>query len=196
MAGNLNRMMTEEQRHSRALASARVSGFTLVEIIVVVLILSIISAVFIARLSNANSFNGVVVRDQIIALTRIAQQSSFGRPGVTMTFTPVGDEAIIRAVENDGEIERVVVPITSLSLTGDIDDTSSCAPAGGADAITNSSPLILNFGELGNIVASSGVGTSAGTVNKAVRVCINNDPAVSVCISPSGFAYVGNCDVD
>lgn len=155
-----------------------------------------------ARLVGANSFNGIVVRDQIVALTRIAQQSAFGRPFVTMTFTPsvAGDDAtvIVAASAANGTIERVTVPITSLTLAGDINQTSSCESSPGAESITNNSPLILRFNQLGNLIASSGVGTSAsaGTVDKSVRVCINNSPALSVCISPAGFAYVGDCDVD
>lgn len=173
-------------------------GFTLVEIVIVILILAIISAVFMARLGGANTFNGLVVRDQIIALTRIAQQSSFGRSGVTMTFTPnpAGDEATIVAEETNGVIEQVIVPITSLSLAGDIDETDSCGSTFGGDAINSSNPLTITFGALGTIVASSGVGTSAGAVNTALRFCVNNDPALSVCFAPSGFAYIGDCDVD
>lgn len=180
------------------------NGFTFVEIVVVILLLSVISAVFIARLAGANSFNGIVVRDQIIALTRIAQQSSFGRPVVTMTFTPTvaGDEAtiVVAASAANGMIERVTVPITSLTLAGDINTTTSCGATPGATAITNSNPLVLRFGELGGIIASSGIGTvssaSYGAVQKSVRVCINNSAPLSVCISPIGFAYVGDCDVD
>jgi len=173
-----------------------VGGYTLVEVIIVIVLLSIISAVFIARISSANAFNGVVVRDQIIALTRIAQQSSFGRADVTITFTPGGNEASIVAAEANGVIERATVPISSLILAGDINQTDSCGVTAGGDSISGSSPLVIKFGELGNIVASSGVGTSAGTVTTALRVCVNNDPSLSVCIAPSGFAYIGDCDVD
>lgn len=173
-------------------------GFSFIELVVVIVILAVISAVFIARFAGANSFNGVVVRDQIIALTRIAQQSSFGRAGVTMTFTPLpgGDDATVVVAETNGTIERVTVPISTLVLAGDVDITNSCGVTAGTNAITNSSPLVIRFGELGNIVASSGVGTSAGAVNRSLRICINNDPVMSVCVSPTGFAYARDCDVD
>lgn len=174
------------------------AGYTFVELIVVIVLLSIISAVIISRMAGANAFNGIVVRDQIIALTRIAQQSSFGRANVTMTFTPLpgGNDATIVATESNGVIQSVTVPITSLTLAGDIDTINSCGVTPGGDTIATSSPLVLKFGELGSIVASSGVGTSAGLVERSVRVCIDNDPALSVCISPLGFAYAGDCDVD
>ena len=56
--------------------------------------------------------------------------------------------------------------------------------------------MTISFGELGNL-GSSGVlgGASTGAVSSAVRVCLNNDPVFSVCFSPSGFAYAGDCDV-
>lgn len=194
----MSKVKISESPNIRKRAMAAQNGFTVVEIILTILVLAIISAVIISRFAGANSFNGIVVRDQIIALTRIAQQSSFGRANVTMTFTPdsSGSDATIVAQGASGVIERVTVPITTLTLTGDINTTDSCGTTAGANVITNASPLVLRFGELGNIVASSGVGTSAGAVQQSVRVCINNNPVMSVCISPIGFAYVGNCDVD
>ncbi len=185
-------------------ATAKRNGFTIIELVIIIFILSVISVVAMSRFGSPNSFTGLVARDQIITLSRMAQQSAFGRSGVTMTFTPnvAGDQATIElsaVVSAASEtLESVTVPISSLTINGDINDTDSCTTTTGAFGVTNGAPLNLRFGELGDLVASSGVagGAGEGTVTSALRICINDDINYSVCIAPTGFAYAGDCDVD
>ena len=177
----------------------RGAGFTIIEMIVTILIMSIISVVVMSRFIGGNAFNGIIVRDQIISLARSAQQNALGRADVKMTIAPNAGatEVTIATVYGAVNIASVTVPMSSLSLSGDVNDTSSCATGGGgADAITLTFPMTIAFGELADL-GSSGVlgGASTGAVSSAVRVCLNNDPVFSVCFSPSGFAYAGDCDV-
>ncbi len=171
-------------------------GFTIVELVIVILILSIISVVAISRVLSGNSFNSVIVRDQIISLARTAQQNSLGRADVSMTITPnpAGDSVTIVTSYGGGNIENITAPLDSVSLSGDINDTDSCAATPGADAITSANPMTLTFGELGDL-GISGVTGSTGAVTSAVRICLNAVAIDSVCVSPSGFAYEGDCDV-
>ncbi len=171
-------------------------GFTLIEIIVALVLVSVLGAVFMSRLGGANSFNGVVARDQIVNLARMAQQSAFGRAGVELSVLPnaAGSEATIIANSDTGVLQRVTVPISSVSLAGDRDVTDSCGVTPGGTAINNSDPFEVRFGRLGEVVASSGVASDSGVVEKSLRVCINSNPELSVCIAPSGFAYTGDCD--
>lgn len=171
-------------------------GFSIVELVVVIAILSIIAAVAMARFSNGNAFEGIIVRDQIISLARTAQQNSFGRADVTMTIAPTGSGDVIIETTFDGvSIEQVTTSMSALSLSGDRNVTASCSVSSGGSAITNANPMVFTFGELGDIASPSGVSGSAGDVNSGLRVCINNDASLSVCVSPSGFAYIGDCDV-
>lgn len=172
------------------------SGFSIVELVVVIAILSIISVVAMSRFSRGNAFEGVIVRDQIISLARTAQQNSFGRADVVMTIQPTGGGDLEIETTADGTtVEKITTSMSALSLTGDRNVTTSCSPGGGGSAITNANPMIFTFGELGDIASPSGVSGSAGDVNSGLRVCINNDANLSVCVSPSGFAYIGDCDV-
>lgn len=172
-------------------------GFSIVELIVVIAIMSLLAAVAFSRFSDANTFNGLIVRDQIISLARTAQQNAFGRPDVVMTITPdAGGNNLSIVTSFDGNtIESITTPMTSLSLTGDRNQTDSCAVTGGGASISSANPMTFVFGELGDITSPSGVSGAAGDVSSGLRVCVNNDPALSVCVSPSGFAYAGNCDV-
>ncbi len=174
-------------------------GFTIVEIVIVILVLTIISVTVMSRFSDENAFVGLVVRDQLISQARRAQQGAFGRSDMSMVFTPNedGTEATIEVLEASASVSRVTVSISSLTITADKDVTDSCASIAGSN-VSDSSPFTLTFGELGNLVASSGVASAASYAvapTSAVRFCVNEDINYSVCISPSGFAYVGDCDV-
>ncbi|MCI5107507.1 MAG: prepilin-type N-terminal cleavage/methylation domain-containing protein [Pseudomonadales bacterium] len=180
--------MKNHQKHS--------SGFTLVEIVATIAIIGIMSAFVVSRFIDGDSFNAPVLRDQLISLIRSAQQNSLGRPDVSVTLTPdgAGSTATITTSDDGGNMQSVTVDLGEVSLSGDINITDSCGSTAGSDTISNAAPMTINFGELGDLT-DSGVTGSTGAVNSALRICINNDPVASVCVSPSGFAYAGDCDV-
>lgn len=173
------------------------SGFTIVEIVVAIFLVGILSAVTISRFLDGNAFNASIVRDQIISLARIAQQSALGRDNVRLTITPngAGDSVTIAASESNGAviIDSATVSLDSVTLNGDINITSSCEPSGAGNAITAANPMIIEFGKLGELKDTAS-GAGAGTITKGVRVCLNASALDSVCVSPSGFAYAGDCD--
>lgn len=163
--------------------------------IITLVIVGIVSAFAMSRFLGANTFNAIIVRDQLIAMLRVTQQNALGRSGVSLTATPnaSGSELIIVRNDSSGVIDSVSVDLDSVSLTGDINITSSCGTQNGQSAISNATPLVVNFGELGSL-ANSGVTGGIGPVSSGLRICLNNDPVFSVCVSPSGFAYAGDCD--
>ena len=169
-------------------------GFTLIELVITLLIVGLLAAVVTARFADANAFNGVVLRDQIIALTRLGQQSAFGRSDVELRVTPDGGgDATLVLSDANGVIRRNTISVASVDLRADVDVTASCSSSRGVP-VTSGSPLIITFSELGE-AASAGVG-SVSTVNASVRLCIDAAVNTSVCVSPAGFAYIGDCDVD
>ena len=169
-------------------------GFTLVELIIILVIVGIIGAVAAGRILSGNTFAGVVIRDQLVAALRVAQQSALGRSDVAVTIQPAGDQVTITASEFAGTIQEVTADLGDVALSGDINITDSCGMTSGQDAITNANPMTINFGALGDLEVS-GVSGSTGPVNSALRICVNNNPSLSVCVSPSGFAHAGDCDV-
>lgn len=173
-------------------------AFTVIEMVVTIVLVGIISLVAISRLLEGNTFNPAIVRDQIVSMSRLAQQASLGRADVSLTITPnmAGDAATLAITDSGGAIggRSVTIPLDGVNLTGDINKTASCEVDDGDSAITNANPMELNFGELGDLEAS-GVGAGQGAITSAVRICVNNIAVNSICVSPSGFAYGGNCDV-
>jgi type II secretory pathway pseudopilin PulG len=181
----------ETKKISRPLA-----GLTLVEVVLVILLLSIIAAVALSRILSGNTLNAVIVRDQIISIARTAQQNALGRSDVSLSITPSvdGSEVVLTTGDAGGTIKSYTISLSTVSLRGDINDTDSCETTSGADAITNAAPMTINFGELGDL-GISGVAGSDGAITSALRVCLNDTASESVCFSPSGFAYAGDCDV-
>ena len=53
----------------------RAGGFTIIEITVTMVLISIISVVVVSRFLGGNAFHGVIVREQIISLAKTAQQN-------------------------------------------------------------------------------------------------------------------------
>lgn len=154
-----------------------------------------------SRLLGGNTFNPIIVRDQIVSMSRIAQQSALGRADVSFTITPtVSDTVILDVSEIGGSIASVELDAGDVTFSGDINklvgnQTPSCSADNGDDAITAATPMTINFDELGDL-AVSGVTGSTGAITSAVRICLNNIDVDSVCISPAGYAYPGVCDFE
>lgn len=180
----------------RALASARNTGFTLVELVIVILILGVIGSVTMSRFVGANSLNPLILRDQIISIARSSQQSALGRTNVVLTLTPnaPASEVTLSSSYSGGEIISALAPMTDVTVSGDINTTDSCGTTPGSTSVTNAAPMTLTFSALGNL-GVSGVTGSTGAITSGLRICLNDDPAMSICVSPAGFAYAGDCDV-
>jgi hypothetical protein len=56
--------------------------------------------------------------------------------------------------------------------------------------------LVLVFDVLGNVSSFTyGNTTETNTADfKGVRLCLNGNPAASVCVSPAGYAHEGSCE--
>lgn len=171
-------------------------GFTMIESVMVIVFIGILAVFVMARFSSGDTFNSVIIRDQIVSLVRTAQQASLGRTSVSMTITPSagGDSVTITTSDGGGTIDSVQLDLSNVTLSGDINKTASCAVDDGDFAIASATPMTLNFGELGDL-GVSGVTGNTGAISSAVRICVNDSATDSVCVSPSGFAYAGNCDV-
>lgn len=192
----IHRQRTSLRTPRAAPLSRSQAGFTVIEIVTVIIILAVLSAVAMSRILSGNALNAIIVRDQIISLARTAQQNALGRSDVDLIITPSasGDEITLTTNGNAAVVESYTFALSSVVLSGDINDTDSCAVTGVTEPITNANPMTLNFGELGDLDVS-GVTGSTGAVTSAVRICLNDTPSESVCVSPSGFAYAGDCDV-
>jgi MSHA pilin protein MshC len=173
-----------------------------IELVIAILIIGIISATAMSRLLEGDVYNAAVVRDQLISFARSAQQQALGRSNVAMIIRPSGDDLLLQTVEDFVDINTYTqlqyssFDMRSASMAGDVNITASCGLTLSTDALSNSNPMVIQYDELGNLYRG-GVTNATGypaAVTTGMRLCINDDPEVSICISPAGFPFRGNCE--
>lgn len=176
-------------------------GFSLVELVVVMMLLGIIGATVLGRMLRDDTYDAIIVRDQVISLGRLAQQHAIGGTDVALVLAPIGNDLAIRVEADETAGRRVIhrsqVGRGAVRLSGDINEPASCAAVAGETSLEAGFRMELRFDSLGNL-ASGDVGAaplpgSLTDVTLGARLCVNDAPELSVCWSPSGYAYIGDC---
>lgn len=177
-------------------------GFSVVELVVVILIIGIISTAALGRLLEGDVYNAAVVRDQIISLARSGHQRALGRSDVVLIVRPNGDKLEVITAEAFVDantfttLQSSSIDARSVTVSGDVNVTASCGSTPGADPLGTAAPMVIQYNELGDLLRGGVSGTVGYPVaaTTAMRLCVNNDPIVSICFSPAGFAYAGDCE--
>tara|TARA_R100001377_G_scaffold84265_1_gene67444 strand:- start:502 stop:1062 length:561 start_codon:yes stop_codon:yes gene_type:complete len=177
-------------------------GFSVIELVLAILIIGIIATVAMSRLLEGDTYNAAVVRDQIISLARSGHHRALGRSDVALILRPNGDELEVITAEafvdanNFATLQSSSIDARSVTIAGDVNIIASCGASPGSHALSNAAPMVIQYNELGDlyrggVISAVGYPLAAST---AMRLCINNDPIVSICFSPAGFAYAGDCE--
>lgn len=172
------------------------TGFTIMELIIVIVLLGIVGSVAFSRFTPRSSFNATGSQDAIISLAHAAQQSSLGRDNVSFEIDSSGDDWVFSVFAGSPTvtIRSVSVPSQDVVLeTGSAAILDTCA-----NDFNNpvENDFALTFSRKGDLVDFTN-DSSTQTVNGAfngVRICVNDTVNLSVCVSPAGYAYEGNCD--
>lgn len=170
-------------------------GFSVIELIVAILVVGILSAVAFSRFMGADAYNPAIASAQALSSLRLAQQRVIGRADVSVTLRPDDGELQIAVSQGATVIHRSVAPVEGVNLSGDVNETGSCATVPGAHALDSGSPMVFDYDTLGNLVRGGVEGTAGYpvAVDTGARFCVNNDPRYSICISKTGYAYRGDC---
>ncbi len=167
-----------------------VLGFTIVELIAVLLLLGILAATAMSRLVGSNAYAPARISEQLIALGRLAQQTALSRQDATVSLD-IDQPALdwrVRVIVNDAtgttiaDEERVEVRNTTIIV-----HNAAVALSLGAAA-----PLHLVFDGLGNLVALASGATNLDP-SVGIRVDVTGDSTYSVCVGSAGHAYRGDC---
>ena len=150
-------------------------GFTLVELVSVLLLAGIMASLVTSRFVETAPFDERLAKDQILALARSAQQLSMSRSNVDLYFQDTGSElSLATRVSGAVQISRIF-PKNEVAITaGMVGSGTSCSSI--------SSTITLNFDSVGEIETVDDDG---------FPICLNGES--SLCISPAGFAHEGAC---
>ena len=178
------------------------AGFSVIELVVAILIIGVLASVAMSRLLDGDAYNAAVVRDQIISLARSGHHRALGRTDVALILRPNGNDLEVITAEdfvdsNDfTALQSSSIDARSVTLRGDVNITASCGLTSGTDLLSNAAPMVIQYNELGDLYRG-GVTSAVGypiVASTAMRLCVNDDPIVSICFSPAGFAFAGDCE--
>ena len=170
-------------------------GFSLVELVIVILLLGITGAVVYSRLASPNAFSPLATQDALVSTIREAQQLSLGRDNITYEIDLVADEWLFSAKSNGSTLRTSRIAANGVTLeTGSAVASGDTCSSGFDDAVAGD--FELSFDGKGNLSSftNNGATENVDALFNGVRLCINDDDALAVCVSPGGFAALGDCD--
>jgi MSHA pilin protein MshC len=170
-------------------------GHTIIEAVIVIAVIGILSAVVISRLNRGDIYDAIIARDQIISLSRAAQQKALGRNDIELSITPSGNNLNIAIEDSSGPVQSAQFDSRNVSFSGDVNQLNGCGVTPGTDAVSGAAPFVLRFDSLGDLMEGGVTGATGfpAAITDGARLCINNDAAMSVCWSAAGYAYAGDC---
>ncbi|MBC7780052.1 MAG: prepilin-type N-terminal cleavage/methylation domain-containing protein [Proteobacteria bacterium] len=143
------------------------AGFTAVELVVVIIILGVLSAVALPRLVGRTAFESRAFADQVASAVRFAQRTAIAmrRPISVVVTTPTGPQpCALRICSSSSCNQQVVDPATSQNF---------CLRPPALVALTAPAPGVLSFdtrGRPGSALTLTVTSTAPGDVTRTVRV--------------------------
>ena len=158
-------------------------GFTLVELVMVILVVTILSAFAISRSSDRQDYLNNIVVNQLISSGRLAQQTALSRAsyntasssGVALNISASAGEWNFRIAGGEGEAFETFIEQGDERIFAGTNFTAACS------ALTPT-PVTINFDGDGNRSPANNL-----------RICVNSDVVTELCISPAGYIYRGAC---
>ena len=175
---------------TRCGAQRSARGFTIVELIAVLLLLGILAATATSRMVGGNAYAPALVTEQLIALGRFAQQTALSRQdaAVSLDVDQSAGDWRFRVRVDDG-----VATITAREERAEIRNTSVVVANGALTAsLGAAAPLHLAFDGLGSLASGSIAATNLDP-SLGVGIGASGDTTSTVCIGSTGHAYRGNC---
>ena len=157
-------------------------GFSLVELVTVLALLGIISAVAFARLGDVSSFRSSVFQQQVLSYLRLAQRTAVAHQGS-------GAQLVIGRTSNTQWMLTLQFAGQTVSYPLEGRYRFSYAGSGASGMLTAGDSLTLVYQDTGNLVQLQT--PTALPVNGSVALAIED--ARYICISPAGFSYDGAC---
>ncbi len=156
---------------------SNVTGFTLIEMTLVLVLLGILAVGARALFVSGDNFAAAILRDQLITSAQLAQQAALAKNdgnSVSLTVARVADSFVFD-VSHAGDVRSRQADVGTASITW-----STTSLTGSCSAVTGTLPHTLTF-------------DSAGNTTKT-RFCVSGSDSTAICVSGLGFAYEGDCE--
>ena len=179
-------------KNKKNLSAMKSHGFSMIELVVVIILLSIMGVAIMSRFSDSSEFNTLAARDGIIATALAAQQASLGRNDVTFDINQSGSDWIFEVASSGTVVSSFEVTGGGFTLeTGSTITTGDCS-TGFDDAVTSN--FSIAYDSFGNASTFTNAASTPVSIANGVRICIDDTVDLSVCISPGGYAREGDCE--
>jgi MSHA pilin protein MshC len=151
----------------------RASGFTLVELVMVIILIGVLSAVGIGLFAGRSAFSPLLATQQLSSATLLAQQAALaGNSSDTLTIRQTSDELLFSAASSQFSLQRSGATM-AYSVGG---DPFTTVPAGG---------VTIGFDDLGRVASP--------TARTSIDFRITGDSTFNLCLSSLGAVFEGSC---
>lgn len=167
---------------------SKIKGFTLIELIIVIILISIVSAVGMALFPTTQQYASRLIADQWLLSFRLAQRLALTRQNatelLTLSTSDVGGEWLLTISQGATTLDSVTIDKVNVTAKiSNIDFVSSC------DNLTSAAfPVQWYFNGYGDHVTAARAQMTGNT-----RICFTDTNPREMCISPSGYSYEGSC---
>lgn len=162
-------------------------GFTIVELVTVMVLLGILSVAAVSRMVKPSDFAPGMVSATTASQFRFARALAFAREDTSVQFmisVVGGDWQITSSTAADGPLrsEQIAQGATSLTLEN----------GGFSGSVTVTEPLRITFAHNGDL-ASASLGTQSLDPSLGLRLQVLGDSNRTLCVYPNGYLHTADC---
>ncbi|NWO04399.1 MAG: type II secretion system protein [Alteromonadaceae bacterium] len=152
--------------------NSRVTGFTLVELVMVIILIGVLSALGIGLFTRSSAFSPLLATQQLQSATLLAQQAALAGNQANELKVTKGSKDFIFTVGPDTPYERKF----------QIGHNGTDLSVNGTDISVNGASFPISFNNLGRPNTSGNV-----------EFTFSGDSTFTVCLSSLGAVYGGGC---
>lgn len=164
-------------------------GFTLIELIMVMVLITILSAFAIGLFSSPSSYQPATLYQMWLNQLRFSQRQAFNKAQpnfpLIVSITRNSSDWIFSYSQNGNTLDVYEFEHNDVELLiSNVDFLSACSALSSATY-----PITLRFDGYAERVDNSN-----NAINTNQRFCFQGRQDLNICLAPSGYAYGGTCE--